>query len=181
MHNEPIVIIGAGQTGRGFIGRLLAERQCDFVLIDKEPALVERLQEPYTVEFFAERVPVVVSPYRVLSVDDPAVDDFLQRASLLFTAVGGENLPAVGKMLQGKLSESTNIIVCENAQNAGEHLQNTLLPAATIGIVNGAVFCTTINIKIAKNIIIKTNFISISSNSKVILIAIITSCEIGVF
>ena len=38
-----ITIIGAGKTGRGFIGRLIAESGTEFSFVDKDEALVSEL------------------------------------------------------------------------------------------------------------------------------------------
>ena len=40
-----IAVVGAGKTGRGFIGRLLAEDGCEFLLIDKQEELVQKGKE----------------------------------------------------------------------------------------------------------------------------------------
>ena len=38
-----VVVIGAGKTGRGFLGRLLQEAGKQIIFIDKDPALVDKL------------------------------------------------------------------------------------------------------------------------------------------
>ena len=40
-----IAMIGAGKTGRGFIGRLLAEDKKEIYFIDKDASLVDALNE----------------------------------------------------------------------------------------------------------------------------------------
>ena len=39
-----ITVIGAGKTGRGFIGRLIKESNLPFSFIDKDEALVKELE-----------------------------------------------------------------------------------------------------------------------------------------
>ena len=38
-----VVIIGAGKTGRGFIGRLAAEAGCEMLFVDTSKELVDKL------------------------------------------------------------------------------------------------------------------------------------------
>ena len=45
MNNARIAVIGAGKTGRGFIGRLLAEAGEPVRYIDKNEALVKAMQD----------------------------------------------------------------------------------------------------------------------------------------
>ena len=40
-----ITVIGAGKTGRGFIGRLLAEDKKEILFVDKNESLVTALSE----------------------------------------------------------------------------------------------------------------------------------------
>ena len=40
-----IIVIGAGKTGRGFIGRLLQEADKEVVFVDKNEKLVKELKQ----------------------------------------------------------------------------------------------------------------------------------------
>jgi len=61
------IVIGAGKTGRGFVGRLLAEAGWEITFIDKNIALVHALNdaEAFTVNSFSGiRAPMTVTNFR---------------------------------------------------------------------------------------------------------------------
>ena len=161
-----IVIIGAGRTGRGFIGRLLAEGGAEFTFVDKDTALVDALnaQGCYDVHFFGDvRLPFSVAGYQACTWQDADLTD----AELIFTAVGGSNLADVGHSLAEKLvpGKAYYIIAAENAKGPSKTLKDAILeggdssasPAggtsaetgqklneADIRVSEATVFCTTI-------------------------------------
>lgn len=123
-----IVIIGAGRTGRGFIGRLLAEGGVEFTFIDKDAALVDALnaQGCYDVHFFGDvRLPFSVAGYQACTWQDADLSD----AELIFTAVGGSNLADVGHSLAEKLvpGKAYYIIAAENAKGPSKTLKDAIL------------------------------------------------------
>ena len=140
-----IVVIGAGQTGRGFIGRLLAEADQQIMFVDSNLQLIEALRAAgeYTVRFYGnKKPPVTVKDYIVCGWDDA---DFLG-VELIFVSVAGQNLPAVGKMLHAKLSPLKNyvVIACENSKNPAGVLQSAI-GLSCVSTSEATVFCTTIN------------------------------------
>ena len=123
-----IVIIGAGRTGRGFIGRLLAEGGAEFTFVDKDAALVDALnaQGCYDVHFFGDvRLPFSVAGYQACTWQDADLTD----AELIFTAVGGSNLADVGHSLAEKLvpGKAYYIIAAENAKGPSKTLKDAIL------------------------------------------------------
>ena len=125
-----IVIIGAGKTGRGFIGRLLAESGAEFEFIDRDVSLVHALNEAgsYDVHFFGDaRLPFCVAGYRACTWEDADLSD----AELIFTAVGGSNLKDVGLALSERLipGKPYYIIAAENAKGPAQTLRDTILHA----------------------------------------------------
>ena len=139
-----IVVIGAGKTGRGFIGRLLAEEGCEFLLIDKDADLVHKLNEKksFKVSFFGnQREPQVVTNYKAVTWESADFSD----AELIFVSVGGTNLTDVGTNLKKWCTDGKKryIITGENATKPAQ----TVLDAIGDANVKGAeatVFCTTI-------------------------------------
>ena len=139
---KKIVIVGAGKTGRGFIGRLAAEAGREILFIDKNAPLVEALNArgSFDVSFFGGvRPDFRVTGYKAATWADADLTD----AEVIFVSVGGQNLPDVGAALQKALpAEKIPIITCENASH----------PARTLGealgredpISEATVFCTTI-------------------------------------
>lgn len=138
-----ITIIGAGKTGRGFIGRLLAEDGIEFSLIDSDASLVDELnKKAFEVSFFGNvREKIKVDSYKAYTWEDASFDD----TELIFVSVGGTNLIDVGAALKNRLDSDKKyyIITCENCSNPAGRLK------AAIGMENvcvseATVFCTTI-------------------------------------
>ena len=139
-----IAVIGAGKTGRGFIGRLLAEDGCEFLLIDKNKELVEKLNEEksFQVKFFGnQREAQVVTNYHAVTWEDADLSD----TELIFVSVGGTNLPDVGAALKKWCVDGKKryIITCENATNPAKTLME-VIGSPSVVASEATVFCTTI-------------------------------------
>jgi mannitol-1-phosphate 5-dehydrogenase len=83
-------IIGAGRTGRGFIGRLLYESGVSFHYVESQASLVERLRQKnsYTVEFFGNtRKPVNIEGFSVQHVSDKNTIESIAYSDLVFVSV----------------------------------------------------------------------------------------------
>lgn len=144
---EKILILGAGRTGRGFLGRLAAEAGMPVIFVDKDEHLVERLAEAklkggFTVRFYGEeKDPVQVEDYEAVSVNGE-VD--LSDISLVMVSVGGTHLAEAGAWLGEHLPKDRRmyVIACENAANPADILQEEVgLP--NVSVSQAAVFCTT--------------------------------------
>ena len=140
-----VVIIGAGKTGRGFIGRLAAEANAEILFIDSNKELVDKLNNAGAFEVFffgGVRENVKVSSYQAFTWEN--VD--LTGSELIFVSVGGQNLEAVGAMLKAKLPENEHhyIITCENASSPAEKLQK-YIGRSDVTVSEATVFCTTID------------------------------------
>ncbi len=140
-----ITVIGAGKTGRGFIGRLLAEAGEGFTFIDKDEALVKKLNSDgcFDVNFFGGcREKISVSNYRACTWEDADLSD----AELLFVSVCGPNLVSVGEELRKRLDKNKHyyIITCENASKPSKTLKDAIgMP--NVSVSEATVFCTTID------------------------------------
>ena len=140
-----VVIIGAGKTGRGFIGRLAAEAGCEMLFVDINQELVDRLNAAgrFEVSFFGGvRENVTVSAYTAATWETAD----LTGAGLIFVSVGGQNLEAVGEMLKAKLPEDVHhtIITCENASSPADKLTK-FIGRSDVTVSEATVFCTTID------------------------------------
>ncbi|MBQ2749194.1 MAG: NAD(P)-binding domain-containing protein [Clostridia bacterium] len=139
---KKIVIIGAGKTGRGFIGRLVAEAGREILFIDKDAALVDALNREgsFGVAFFGGVRPAFrVSGYKAVTWEEADLTD----AEVIFVSVGGQNLPDVGAALSARLAdEEVPIITCENASHPSRTLGDALGKGNPIS--EATVFCTTI-------------------------------------
>lgn len=165
MKEYDIAVIGAGKTGRGFIGRMLQEYGHPFVMIDKKETLVADIKNAgsFKVNFFGEaREPMIIKDFIIEHIESPNVDELLSKVKVIFVSVGGNNLETVGvwlsKVLSKRLKESNeecSFILCENADKPSEKLKEALLSQLSsdnkakaenlFGFSEGVVFCTTIN------------------------------------
>ena len=143
-----IVVIGAGKTGRGFLGRLLQEAEKEFVFIDKNEELVNKLQEQkeFEVRFFGG----VREAYKVNNFDAytwkmEEVKEVFKNAELIFVSVGGQNLKDVGFELSQVLAEDKHyyIVTAENASKPSVTLKEAI-GKENITVSESTVFCTTI-------------------------------------
>lgn len=162
--NIGIAIIGAGKTGRGFIGRLIQGSGLGFHLIDRNRELIEKLRDAghYEVGFFGDsREPVRVTDYVATHSGDPHLGDILKDVRLIFVSVGGTHITEVAQWLAhlystriGEVIEECSVILCENASNPALAFRQAFLtslkeeerPKAGMlfGFSEATVFCTTI-------------------------------------
>jgi len=139
-----IGIIGAGKTGRGFIGRLMAEADLRFTLVDQDADLIASLQDGFTVHFFGnKREPIPVKNYAACTWD--TVGGALSDCGLIFVSVGGSNLADVGAALKARLDDGKihRVITCENASKPSERLRDAI-GLSNVLVSEATVFCTTI-------------------------------------
>lgn len=139
-----IAVIGAGKTGRGFIGRLLKEADRQIIFIDKNQELVNQLNDSkqFSVAFFGnKRSPLTVDCYKAYTWENADLED----ATLIFVSVCGQNLPDVGEKLSALLADGRkyHIITCENASNPSKTLKNAII-GKNVAVSEATVFCTTI-------------------------------------
>lgn len=139
-----IAVIGAGKTGRGFIGRLLAESGKEILFIDKDASLVEALnnEKRFTVRFFGGvREDFTVKNFTATLWENADLSD----VSLILVSVGGQNLPDVGKSLAPLIADGKHrtIITGENSSHPSVVLREALGDGVDASISEATVFCTT--------------------------------------
>ena len=139
-----ITIIGAGKTGRGFIGRLVCQEQAEITFIDKNESLVKELNEKscFEVSFFGNvREPMNVSGYRAFTWEQAD----LSETELIIVSVGGTNLVDVGMELSKRLDKKKTyyIITAENYANPSKVLKEAI-GLDQVFVSESTVFCTTI-------------------------------------
>ena len=137
-----VVHFGAGNIGRGFIGKLLADAGCTVVFADVNPKVIELLQknQQYTVQVVGEASRTErVSNVTGVRSDSPDLQTHLADCQLITTAVGPVVLekiaPALAQALRARQAAGTlsplNIIACENMVRGTSQLKQhvlTLLP-----------------------------------------------------
>lgn len=148
-NNNKIAVIGAGKTGRGFVGRLLKEAKSDVVFVDKNKELVDKLnnEKSFTVSFFGNsRDSVKVDNYKAYTWDDVLLDNAVfDDVELILVSVCGQNLKDVGEMFSKTLKDDKKyyIITCENASKPSVTLKNAIKDK-NVAVSEATVFCTTI-------------------------------------
>lgn len=138
-----VVIIGAGKTGRGFLGRLL--RDNDIVFIDKNKDLIEAMNKggAVKIDFFGNRKPSLEVKFSAAYTWDNVEKSAFDGADVILVSVGGTNLADVGAELKKYVTASDKIIVCENASSPAKKLGDAV-GIDGLKIAESTVFCTTI-------------------------------------
>lgn len=143
-----IVVIGAGKTGRGFLGRLLQEAKKEIVFIDKNEELVKQLNEEkkFEVHFFGGvRDSYKVNNFKAFTWEEKDVKQVFEDAELIFVSVGGQNLKDVGAELSKVLWADKHyyIITAENSSKPSAVLKEAI-GTENVTVSESTVFCTTI-------------------------------------
>lgn len=149
------LILGAGKTGRGFIGRLCQQTGIPVVFADIDEKLVDSLERrgEYTVSFFADRSPTKCDSFVAVKASPDAILPWWSDIDVVFVSVGVENLGDVGSLLV-ELARRDNdtsvrtVFLCENAVDPVSRLTSTSVEEGFLRdryhIRRGAVFCTNI-------------------------------------
>lgn len=153
---KKVVIIGAGQTGRGYAARYLVEKGYkDVTFIDRNHELVKLMDEDkqFTIHFYhKDRTPVFVSNYRIYDSHSVEAKAAIHDCDMLLTAVGEQNLKDVADQIAEGLMDKkkfTTIITFENGINPARVLRNHLKEKATDGqylVSQSCIFCSTVNV-----------------------------------
>lgn len=126
---------GAGNIGRGFIGKLLADSQIDVIFADVNQAVIDLLNQTrsYPVKIVGEqsRIEQVRSVSGVNSRDENALIPLFNQVDLITTAVGPDVLKIIAKTIAQGLTarfnagnqQAINIIACENRVRASSLLK----------------------------------------------------------
>ncbi|MBE6689943.1 MAG: hypothetical protein E7590_01500 [Ruminococcaceae bacterium] len=139
-----ITVIGAGKTGRGFIGRLLAESEKEIRFIDRDAALVAELnaKKQFRISFFGgKRADFAVGNYTARTWDNvQKIED-----ELILVSVCGPNLPDVGAALKTRLDPAKHyyVITAENSSKPAKVLKEAI-GMENVSVSESTVFCTTI-------------------------------------
>lgn len=139
-----VAVIGAGKTGRGFIGRLLQEAQQKIIFVDHNAELICKMRSSgvYHIRFFGRvRQTYKIDNYEAYTWKEVSFED----VDLIIVSVGGQNLKDVGKELKKHLNKKKHyyIITAENASNPAETLKHAI-EQPNVSISESTVFCTTI-------------------------------------
>lgn len=150
------VIIGSGQSGRGYLARYLFEKKYKITFIDIDKALIDLLQEDqaFTIHFYKkDRTPMIITGFTSVLAYSPEATQAIFEADLILTAVGEQNLSDVAEQLKlgfiGKTTQ-TIVITAENGINPGKVLREKMKAIEVSGdyiVSQTAIFCSTVIIK----------------------------------
>ncbi len=154
--SKKAVVIGAGQSGRGYVARYLYEKDYEITFVDEKKELVDLLEEDraFSIHFYhMDRTPVYVNGFHAYTTYSEEARKAIGEADYVFTAVGEQNLGDVAKQLkegmEGK-QKRTVVITCENGINPGkvmrEHMQKEQIGADYV-VSQTAIFCSTVIIR----------------------------------
>ncbi len=135
-----IGIIGAGQTGRGLLPRLLNDH-ARFVFTDRDEALIDQLSAAgrYTIDFFGgARPPAQISNYCALPMAHAQAAQAFGACDAVFISVRAENTLEAGQWLKRACGADVPLVVCENAPSPA-----ALVSPLGLNAASGAIFCTT--------------------------------------
>jgi mannitol-1-phosphate 5-dehydrogenase len=140
MNKKPVIVIfGAGNIGRGFIGQLFSQGGYDVVLIDAVESLVSLLNQAgeYPLQLVSNDSDqtIMIGPVSARSIKQQQdVNEAILNADIMATAVGVPILPLLAGPLaealryrqdQGRV-EPLDILVCENKLGAGDYLKKLI-------------------------------------------------------
>ncbi len=160
-HKPSAVIIGAGQTGRGFIARFLFNSGYRLTFIDKNEKTVKYLQEDnfFTIHCFDESVrPVHIHGFDAFQAGSPEALQALIAADLLFVSIGQQNLPVIAKEIAQAVSQrrragapTLKVLTAENGVSPGQILSDAISgelgDTEGVAVAEVAIFCTTNGLK----------------------------------
>ena len=147
------VVIGAGQTGRGYFVRFLFEKIYDISLIDKIQTLIDYLQEDkaFCIHFYSkDRTPLYVHGLKACLSYSEEAKNAIHDADIIFTSVGEQNLGDVAKQIQEGISgrkDKVVMLTAENGINPGRVLRQHLTDLNVkedFTVSMTAVFCSTV-------------------------------------
>ena len=138
------VIIGAGKSGRGFIGRLLSPYG-DITFLDRNEELIGKLSDKgyYDISYFTKDKIERIDNYKAFSMTDPRAESEIGCSEYIFISVGSKNVDDVLTYLSGIQDiGNKHIFICENGIFSAEEL-SCLNDICSLGLI----FCSTVDDK----------------------------------
>lgn len=144
------VIIGAGQTGRGFIAPFIEKSKYNYCFVDKDKSLVERLSKKssYDVKYYnEEKSPLTIENKKYYYSESDAAKEVISEADFIITAIGSDNIKDIipllsaGIKLRSNNEENLSILLCENGIDTKQPLTEARIDA---NISEAVIFATTL-------------------------------------
>ncbi len=141
------VIIGAGQTGRGFIAPILQDDEYTITFIDKDEELIKSLNQKkeYLIRYFGNTAPTrKIDTFKAFVSTSGEAVEAIRNADVICTSVFSSHLAELIPLFREVEKERKTpmqIICCENGVNVKKDLVAAKLNAC---ITEGIIFCTTL-------------------------------------
>src|SRR5690625_5105407 len=148
--NRKAVIIGAGQTGRGFIAPFIEKSKHNYCFVDKDKDLIERLsnKSSYDVKYYnEEKTHLTIKNKKYYYNGSDEAKEAISEADFVITAVGSDNIKDLipllndGIKLRSDNEEKLSIILCENGIGTKQPLTEAKINA---NISEAVIFATTL-------------------------------------
>lgn len=136
---QSVVIFGAGQIGRGFIGDICSASGYSLVFVDVDENVVRMLNEkseyPLWLLSGESKTEKKITRFSALSFSQTEkIAEVVSMVELAFTAVGGNNLSSLGPILAEGISRKAiekpnfylNIVICENLLDSSRVLKSAI-------------------------------------------------------
>lgn len=165
------VIIGAGQTGRGFVAPILYDDEWKITFVDKNAELIDKLnrEKQYNVKYFQQAKPTkIIDRYKAYHVDDEKVIDEIANADIVTTSVFANQIetliPLLKKGIDNRDKDELLTIICiENGINVKKPLIDAKLEAY---ISEGVIFCTSVRDEVGLGITSEANITELPIDKK---------------
>lgn len=146
------VLIGAGQTGRGFIAPILKKNNYELVFVDKNEELIQQLrnEKSYMIEYFGNvKKPRVIDDFKAYLSTQQEAKVEMANADVIIISVFASNIKDLIPLLKDAIhikneNHKMKIICCENGVNVKQPLIDAGIDAL---ISEGLIFCTTLKPK----------------------------------
>ncbi len=141
------VIIGAGQTGRGFVAPILKEEGYSITFLDNNQHLIEELKQEkkYQIRYFGnERDSEFIDNFNAYPIDSEIAVKSIIESDLVITSVfAGHIIELIPYLKTAALKREKPLVIicCENGINVKKPLIDSKINAV---ISEGVIFCTTL-------------------------------------
>jgi len=134
-----VIIFGAGQIGRGFIGEICYNSGYFLIFVDVVKDVVDLLnkEKKYPIWILGKKKEEkIIENFKSIHFNnEEEILNEIEKTDIIFTAVGAKNLPSLASVIsKGILKKFSsgkgkyfNIIICENLLGSGKLLHNEII------------------------------------------------------
>lgn len=165
------VIIGAGQTGRGFIAPIVSDNGYHITFLDKDEKLIEQLRAEgsYEIRYFGgKKEPRVLHDFEAYTMEAGEAVRTASGADVIFVSIFASHIGEIVHFLRQAAEERQEgrltVFCCENGVNVKKPLTDAGINAV---ISEGIIFCTTLKPEADKLDLISQDYPELPVDGKV--------------